>query len=292
MCLCLQGSGGGGGGRPHPFYCPPPPAPCTAPESQQPQQPHQRRHFGRIVGGEDGQIKDFPYQVAWLFNNALHCGASIIGQDWLVSAAHCFPFGNATDGSSFRVGSSVAVSGGQLLLPLAFYQHPGWSSRGLDLDIGLVRIEPIRLGYLAQPVRLVDAQYRLQDTDLLTITGWGLTQDKGENHFYGGSYVLQKVTISPVDHQYCVDVYSRVSLAVTDRMVCAQGAHRDTCQGDSGGPLTVSTGAGPWAEPSPRLLGVVSWGVGCAQERYPGVYTDLRHPSIRAYIEAVVGRWL
>ncbi|XP_034232890.1 trypsin-1-like [Thrips palmi] len=248
--------------------------------------PTQRRHFGRIVGGEDAQIKDYPHQVAWLYNNALHCGASIISYEWLISAAHCFPNGNATEGSSFRAGSSVAVTGGQLLYPTAFYQHPHWHTHGLDMDIGLVRVEPlIRLEEAVQPIRIVDAGYRLLDSDQLTITGWGLTQEKAESHFYGGSYVLQKVVIYPVDHQHCSETYRKLNLPITEHMVCAQGSHRDTCQGDSGGPLTVVSDV----DSSPRLLGVVSWGVGCAHDKYPGVYTDLRNMNIRTYIETVTG---
>lgn len=66
----------------------------------------------------------------------------------------------------------------------------------------------------------------------------------------------------------------------------------DACAGDSGGPLlkrvkpvdTLSAAAAAYADPSYwRLVGVVSWGIGCAEPRYPGVYARIAAPSLRAY---------
>lgn len=76
---------------------------------------------------------------------------------------------------------------------------------------------------------------------------------------------LQKVTVPIVSREDCNSKYSG---AVTEGMICAgftEGG-KDSCQGDSGGPLT---------DPSGTLIGIVSWGQGCALPNYPGVYAHV-----------------
>ena len=79
------------------------------------------------------------------------------------------------------------------------------------------------------------------------------------------------VDVPVVDNDTCKDSYDPVNMPVFNTMLCAgyrTGGH-DACQGDSGGPIVVRsdrTGL-------PNLVGVVSWGRGCARYLFYGVYT-------------------
>nr|XP_031526368.1 transmembrane protease serine 5 isoform X4 [Vicugna pacos] len=84
------------------------------------------------------------------------------------------------------------------------------------------------------------------------------------------SDMLQDTTVPLLSTQLCNSscVYSG---ALTPRMLCAGylDGRADACQGDSGGPLVCLDG-GTW-----RLVGVVSWGHGCAEPNHPGVYAKV-----------------
>ena len=62
---------------------------------------------------------------------------------------------------------------------------------------------------------------------------------------------------------------------ITHNMLCARDQGRDACQGDSGGPLVLQPGQSPNPATPFTQIGLVSWGLGCADPRYPGVYTRL-----------------
>lgn len=107
-----------------------------------------------------------------------------------------------------------------------------------------------------------------------TVTGWGRTSE-GE----GRSETLQAAEIPLMTDQVCRKYYGR---KIADTMVCAgyEEGGRDSCQGDYGGPLTKAF------ENRYILVGVVSWGYGCARPGNPGVYTQVSKyvPCIRSVV--------
>ena len=75
-----------------------------------------------------------------------------------------------------------------------------------------------------------------------------------------------------VTTEVCGNDYASSGYTITDGMICAGEAGKDSCQGDSGGPMVGTNKAGETV-----LVGVVSWGIGCAQEGYPGVYARVAY---------------
>jgi trypsin len=95
-----------------------------------------------------------------------------------------------------------------------------------------------------------------------TVSGWG-TLNSGDETLPSQ---LQAVNVSIIDRTACNDAYIDYG-GITVNMICAgvPGGGKDSCQGDSGGPLVAGG----------QLVGIVSWGVGCAEADYPGVYSNV-----------------
>lgn len=81
-----------------------------------------------------------------------------------------------------------------------------------------------------------------------------------------------------MDKIQCNSAYSRFG-GITERMMCAGDAGHDSCQGDSGGPVALNG----------KIIGIISWGFGCARQGYPGVYTNIANPEIRQFIRENAG---
>ncbi len=228
-----------------------------------------------IVGGNPVSISDHPYQVSlevatdpgWVMS----CGGSILSNEWVITAAHCLEY-LPNGGSAYVTASSVSVAHGITNLPASTYVsadqvliHPDWNRNTMANDIGLIHLEtPIQSGSLPA----FDLRSLPEDGDSLFVTGWGRTS-------WGGSAsdTLRGALVT-VDDQ-CGSYPGPSGIEILDSvMVCAGGQGVDSCQGDSGGPL-VGNYAGAL-----YLVGIVSWGEGCAQTGYPGVYT-----RVSAYID-------
>ena len=122
----------------------------------------------------------------------------------------------------------------------------------------------------------------------VTVMGWGVTSENGDL-----SDVLLEVDVNVISNNECdaaegnIDgYYDGYNGQITNNMLCARevGGGEDACQGDSGGPLVVKDGSAS----RDVQVGVVSWGVGCAHRKFPGVYS--RISSAYDWIEQEVCR--
>ncbi|XP_034948279.1 polyserase-2-like [Chelonus insularis] len=228
---------------------------------------------GRIVGGEDASIEEYPYQISLQLYKSHNCGGSIISKEWIVTAGHCV--GGATSRLTIRAGSTLHNKNGSYHNVAQVIRHEkyGSNSRGLpENDIAVIRVEePFQFDETRQPIPLFNDLEEATPGAISVITGWG-------NTFNGFPDNLQTVNVPIVSKAQCNESYKTVG-GIPENQICAalpQGG-KDACQGDSGGPLAIDG----------RLAGITSWGIGCARPGYPGVYTEVSR--YRSWIKQQTG---
>merc|ERR1712029_371691 len=196
--------------------------------------------IGRIVGGEEAQDGEFPFQVSLRTIGALgsthFCGGSIISDSWIVTASHC---------CAGQIPATMHVVAGGIKLNnfegeeenrnvAHIIKNPNYDSSRYENDICLLQLtEPLEWSEFIQPIALPEPMQQTAEGTMITVTGWGTLVE--------GGFQLPNVL------------------------------HKDSCQGDSGGPFFLNE------EGNQTLLGVVSWGIGCARQGYPGVYAEVSY---------------
>ncbi|XP_050096515.1 trypsin-7-like [Anopheles aquasalis] len=227
---------------------------------------------GRIVGGTEVNIADFPYALSLRQNGAHICGASVISANYALSAAHCtFPL-PAVSTISLRGGSSDRTTGGIVFQAAQIINHPDYSDTTLDFDVCLIRITTSFVGPNIAPATLAPEGTDYPAGTRTVVSGWGLTSPISPLPIN-----LMAVELPLISQESCRSTWG--ALGVTDNMICASEPGRDACNGDSGGPLTNNG----------RQIGIVSWGSPLCLGNLPGVYARVAAPGIRSFIRDIVG---
>ncbi|PTP92039.1 trypsin-like serine protease [Vibrio splendidus] len=230
----------------------------------------------RIINGKEATQENWPFMAALVSRNVnaydgQFCGASFIGERYVLTAAHCVE-GNGREDLDVVIGVSNLSASQAAQHRYAvdnIYVHEYYNSVATGNDIAIIELveKPAE-----SVVNLVDGYVRgnLNDGQMLTVMGWG---DQDASDGYSSKSELYQVNVPLVNQYQCNTVpYSGYSSIGSDAF-CAgysDGGY-DSCQGDSGGPIVVSTNG------TYEQLGIVSWGKGCAEANAYGVYTNISH---------------
>ncbi|KAH9523401.1 Chymotrypsin-like elastase member 1 [Bulinus truncatus] len=218
----------------------------------------------RIVNGEKAELYAWPHQASLQLNHATYgwyhiCGAVLIGENKLVTAAHCL------EGQNVR--NLRIVVGALLINDTTPYQqtlgvsvaiiHPQYNGNGNGIpnDVGVIYVDrAVTYNKNVQPATLAPIGSSFANTQCV-ITGWG--------RVVGGGNVathLKQAYITKISRAACNNQWIWYGQIITDNHICVYqasdpaGTRPSACNGDSGGPLMC----GPTYE---YLAGVTSWGV-------------------------------
>ncbi|CAL1611392.1 unnamed protein product [Knipowitschia caucasica] len=240
--------------------------------------------LNRIVGGQNAELGEWPWQVSLHFQTYGHsCGASILSEKWLLSASHCF----VTQSQENILPSNWQSYSGmqdqykhddvQRRSIHRIVPHPEYNMMTFDYDVALLELsEPLEFTNSIRPICLPSSSHVFPAGMSCWVTGWGALREGAR-----AAQLLQKVSVKIINDTVCNTVTEG---QVTSRMMCSGhlSGGMDACQGDSGGPLSCFEESGRWFQ-----AGIVSWGEGCARRMKPGVYS--RVTKLREWIKKETG---
>lgn len=226
---------------------------------------------GAIVGGTevDPSKTDTSYIVS--LNGG--CAGSIIGAKWILTAAHCKSlFKSKITGGSINLRDPRRIQ----LKVLRSYVHPEYDTPESSHDWALLELtkeidfeKTPQLGMITLASSDFEENGGLDEGIMATVLGWGVTRENGSQ-----PSVMREVDLPLVSRERA-NLPSAYDGSIDETMIAAgyeQGG-KDSCQGDSGGPLIIRDGA------SQTLIGVVSFGEGCARENKYGIYSNVSYAN-------------
>ncbi|MEG2129826.1 MAG: serine protease, partial [Acinetobacter sp.] len=265
----------------------------------------------RIINGNTTTEAQIPWQVALITSpldpyQSYICSGSLVADRWVMTAAHCieqlekqnsdyYILIGAQNLQSIQLGQIIKVKKGHI--------HEKYNNRIYDNDLALLELESavdfIKCGKNCQTIDIINPTLEKQNALIASMTqiaGWGVLEDCDNSQSlvcqqYAGQ-MMRNPALYPTTLRYttvklanCLSSSSLYSAQqITQNMLCAESPMQDSltdaCYGDSGAGLTINNLEKPY------LLGVASWGIGCAKVGYPGVYTRVANYSdwLNAYL--------
>lgn len=224
-----------------------------------------------VVGGEPASIDEHPW-VVYLADAQGNqtCGGTLAKANKVVTAAHCVKDETPQTLQVIAGREDTQTSEGTMARVSDIWVHPEYQSSANTADVAVLTLDK---QVQQQPLPLASGQDSAlyQPGTPADVLGWGATAEGG-----GPSNILRKAHPPVISDQDCSTAYG--DQYNPEAMVCAglpEGGV-DACQGDSGGPLVAGG----------KLIGVVSWGQGCARPGNPGVYARVAtyHDDIQAQL--------
>lgn len=235
-----------------------------------------------IVGGSPASPGEYPAQgflTIDLDSNPndfeAFCGGTLLGSTWFLTAAHCAHDGFAPLSPSrlrVRLGNTEWPSATDVYAVTAVDVDQAYSEATQENDLAMLRLQRPAPYPPARVIRL-DEGARWASGTTARIVGWGATSFGGPT-----STSLLEADVPIQADAVCSDPSSYGAAFDPTTMVCAGNGTADTCAGDSGGPLMVRDGT-DWV-----LVGVTSWGLGCNDPQFPGVYARLGSPALNQWV--------
>ncbi|KAI9297752.1 trypsin-like serine protease [Neoconidiobolus thromboides FSU 785] len=226
---------------------------------------------GRVVGGYEvkPQFK-YTFMISIQYKSKQSCGGTIISYNKILTAAHC----TFDDIKDFKVhlhrhdlSKSISDEGASIYNVTNRLNHPKFKSaaEGYDISIWTINKEDDKTNTIVYP-KLDPGELSVKTGLKLFAIGWGRTVEKGDP-----SNTLLEVQLPIVDFNKCKNNYKSQGLNLDiNTQLCAgyfEDMQMDTCQGDSGGPLFIKI------EQVYYIVGIVSYGIGCASPDLPGIYS-------------------